>query len=469
MLVATEVFIRWEQSASPALMRRRKDEFVLPKSIDGDKSEAVRRHQHQQPRHLAPWPLDQTVYADEDEDATQPPRVFYFDRSMEQTNMPPLAAEPATRGVSTGPYEVDFSGDGQRPIEETSGECVPMKEWQTAFFPTCNNLHELDFMQQSQRHIGGSMNLFLTNGYWRNAWRVDYGCIKRNDTHIEECNEMVVLKTLKLEHDFDITQYERNRVDSMAMERLTSSEHVIDVFGACSHSVVTEFADGERVGTLADAKKRIPLERLKIARDIAAGLADVHSIDGEDEATLAHFDVNLANVVSVGGRLKLNDFNIGVLLQRNATDEKACGFPAMYPNPQWRSPEEANGSLRLNEKVDVFSLGHIFFRLICLNEPWHKLEEGYSKGDAIRKGFVNEQVKKGVLPTIPTEVLKTKDAEVKVIREAMLACYTYDPEMRPSARTIANFLDRGIAELEKHSFLRKPSKDHWGSFQLVKK
>ncbi len=97
---------------------------------------------------------------------------------------------------------------------------------------------------------------------------------------------------------------------------------------------MTEYADGQRVGTLADKSKRKPLARLKIARDIASGLADVHEIDGSEEATFVHFDINPANVVSIGGTLKLNDFNIGGLLKRNETSGKACGFPAKYPNPQ---------------------------------------------------------------------------------------------------------------------------------------
>ena len=90
------------------------------------------------------------------------------------------------------------------------------------------------------------------------------------------------------------------------MERLTSSPHVINVFGFCGHSVVTEFADGPRVGELADKAKRKPLARLKIASDIAHGLADVHGIDGEGNTTFVHFDVNMANVVSINGTLKLN-------------------------------------------------------------------------------------------------------------------------------------------------------------------
>lgn len=118
------------------------------------------------------------------------------------------------------------------------------------------------------------------------------------------------------------------------MERLTSSPHIINIFGSCGNAVVTEFADGQKVGYLADSKKKEPLARLKIARDIASGLADVHSIGGGEEATFVHNDVNMANVVSIGGRLKLNDFNIGVVLKRNTTSGKTCGFSPSFPNPQ---------------------------------------------------------------------------------------------------------------------------------------
>jgi serine/threonine protein kinase len=94
------------------------------------------------------------------------------------------------------------------------------------------------------------------------------------------------------------------------------------------------------VGSLADKSKKTPLARLKIARDIANGLADVHGIDGDAEgnSTFVHLDINPANVVSIGGTLKLNDFNIGIIRRWNVTSQKPCGFPAQYPNPQVSLP-----------------------------------------------------------------------------------------------------------------------------------
>lgn len=231
------------------------------------------------------------------------------------------------------------------------------------------------------------------------------------------------------------------------MERLTSSPHVINLFGFCGHSVMTEYADGSRVGTLADKAKKKPLARLQIARDIAMGLADVHGIDGDGNATFVHLDINPANVVSIGGTLKLNDFNIGILRRWNTTSNQACGFPAQYPNPQWRSPEEARNEQHLTEKVDVFSMGHIFFRLICGHEPWNKLEIGGRP----TKEEVDEKVKKGILPHIPEEISSTSNEEMQAIRDAMLACYTVDPKMRPSAREIASNLRSALDALERRT------------------
>ena len=169
--------------------------------------------------------------------------------------------------------------------------------------------------------IQENMDLFGINGFWRYAWKIDYSCP-------EGCQESMIFKTLKFEHNFEAKNYEHDRIDALAMEHLTSSQHVINIFSHCGNSVVTEYADGDRVGTLADTKKKIPLARLKIARDIASGLADVH------DANIVHLDVNLANIVSIGGKLKLNDFNIGVMQKRNVTSGKTCEFTSSFSNPQ---------------------------------------------------------------------------------------------------------------------------------------
>ena len=110
---------------------------------------------------------------------------------------------------------------------------------------------------------------------------------------------------------------------------------------------------------------------------------------------------------------------------------------------KWRSPEEARSENNLTEKVDVFSMGHIFFRLICGHEPWNKLEPGGKPS----KDVINEKVEQGKLPSIPEDVLKTEDPEVAAIRDAMLDCYQPDPKDRPSSREIAKKLEVALEKL----------------------
>lgn len=224
---------------------------------------------------------------------------------------------------------------------------------------------------------------------------------------------------------------------------MTFSPHVINIFGFCGRSVMSEFADGPRLGSLVDKSKKRPLKRLKIAHDIATGLSHVHFGLGDKNASFVHLDVNPANIVAVNNTLKVNDFNIGIMLKRNITSGAQCGFPAQFPNPQWRSPEEASGSSNLNEKVDVFSMGHIFFRMICGHEPWNKLEIG-GKPSSVT---LQEKVKSGILPRIPDQILNTSVPEEKVIRDAMLACYTVDPKERPSSKEVADFLGYELSKL----------------------
>jgi len=403
---------------------------------------------HSFPRVAMPPPLHKSEQKFETQDlalyskvTTNKRRVVALDPSMPLPHHRTLKLYPADFTDNTQLYPILDSEDERLKLMEIrepyeNEECVPMQEWQTTFHPSCNEMHELPLADLG---VDDDMDflLFGTKGYWRNAWRVDFQ---------EEANP-IVLKTLKFEHNFEDAHFEHDRIDAVAMERLTSSKHVINIFGFCGHSVMTEFADNPSIGKLVEKAKKKPLQLLRIARDISKGLAEIHGIDGDNNSTFVHLDINPANVVGVGGTLKLNDFNIGIIRQWNTTSDEPCGFPAQYPNPQWRSPEEAREQNDLTEKVDVFSMGHIFFRLICGAEPWNKLEPNGRPS----KEEIAEKVKNGVLPHIPESVMESEDPEVVAIREAMLKCYSFHPEDRPSARSISRSLDKILQKLKKET------------------
>jgi hypothetical protein len=67
-----------------------------------------------------------------------------------------------------------------------------MQDWQTTFHPSCNVVHELGLADIGDEN-GDDALLFGTNGYWRNAWKVD---LLGGRNHLKD-RDTIVLKTLK--------------------------------------------------------------------------------------------------------------------------------------------------------------------------------------------------------------------------------------------------------------------------------
>jgi hypothetical protein len=181
-------------------------------------------------------------------------RVVYMHESLAHQQAKPrkLAHYPADYTDSTQLYSVLDSGDERvrKSMEMrepyVQGECVPMQDWQTTFHPSCNHVHALSLDRMGRNEDpssissdGDGFELFGTKGFWRNAWKVvqvksNGGGSKNNSAGRNE--DVFVLKTLKIQHQFEDAHFEHNRIDAVAMERLTSSPHVINIFGFCGHS-----------------------------------------------------------------------------------------------------------------------------------------------------------------------------------------------------------------------------------------
>lgn len=82
-------------------------------------------------------------------------------------------------------------------------------------------------------------------------------------------------------------------------------------------------------------------KKLEIAAMISVGVANIHEIDGSNNATMAHFDINPMNVVvTKGGIPKINDFNVAEFIKWDMRKKARCGFRGRFTEPWWRSPEE---------------------------------------------------------------------------------------------------------------------------------
>jgi hypothetical protein len=265
------------------------------------------------------------------------------------------------------PDPFDFTDEAIKPFHE---QCTLMADWQSQFFPTCNMIHELPFIDSKDGQVGNGnatmqesqVTLINSKGSWRSVWKVSQQFREQESDPLN-----IVLKTLKLNRDFDYQSFQLQNIDSIAMERLTASPFIANEYGFCGESVLTEYAPTSGRDMIKN-KKLLTWERVQIAHDLAHALSDMHSIDypNATNPTLTHNDINVANTIQGDrGRIKFNDWNIGILLRLNGT--KPCGHPAQFYGPLWRSPEEIvafNTSTYISDvaKADVFGLGNVLFQ-----------------------------------------------------------------------------------------------------------
>lgn len=279
----------------------------------------------------------------------------------------------------------------------------------------------------------------------------------------------LLVRLFRMEHDMEEAFFENARVDAVAMERLTFSPYIVNMYGFCGLTVVTEYAPFE----LSEVALRLnSTERLNMARKVAQGVSDIHhSIRGDDHdsgasgvefdaaqgnlhrtrTSLVHNDLNLANlrVSQDGSRPVLNDFNIAVLLMKHNETGETCPFASRFPNPQWRSPEEQVYSQEetdlsppvVTEKIDVYALGNVLYRLVVGASPWKA--PGSQKLSAEEKMSVARRKRElGETPPIPPEVqlMADTDPAVRVMLEAMHQTYRFRPEDRPTAKEVVTLL-----------------------------
>lgn len=373
--------------------------------------------------------------------------------------------------------------------------CFRAAEWHSYSFPTCNNMHELDFLggvvppsthaverpSDSHEDVEGYDETdakdevyieYKFSGASRSSWLVHSACTDGSDcvapglnaTDEKSTGPQLILKTLNWDTAYDEVVYEHQRIDALVSERLTSSPRIIDIYGFCGGSAMNEFADGGSFGRMIrrmnETESMPPEELLVHARDAALGLADMHEIDGRGNiTTFVHHDYGAKNFLTVNGKLKISDFNDGQLLGWDRKRNRRCrGFfwdgkcGENRERTHRRSPEECMGDryrYSTSEKVEVYHLGSFLFYLLT-EGGWPYMFEVSSKG--VRHQPKSPKVKKmiasGVQPALPVEVQASNNTAVRALVQAMKWAYTYSPKKRPSARAVGEFLDKKVKMVE---------------------
>lgn len=378
---------------------------------------------------------------------TSHPRVVLFD-DLEGMNWSKLQSKSTIVSLNSRPIRFEsmsLSSVILQQRNQTETELLPFEQpfveqcepiHQPQVHPTCNQLHELTMDNDD-------IALLSTKGSWRTAWTI------QNDT--------AVLKILQWTREFDREAFEHHALDVMVSDVLTASPYVIDAYAFCGQSILQEWAPsgGRDFVKSYDIRNR---QRLKIARDLARGLADLQALQaiphesfkGSDGLTsfkvpsppplvFSHNDINIANTIYTSGRIKWNDFNIGVLLRSkigsNWTEE--CGAPVTFRADLWRSPEEVrNTSYVQLQYTDMYGFGNILYQVMTRHQPWtHKEPEG-----KLTVEQVAQRKREGRLPAIPEQYRNTTNKDLQTLVLATMSCYHPVPSKRLTAYELSHAL-----------------------------
>lgn len=100
----------------------------------------------------------------------------------------------------------------------------------------------------------------------------------------------------------------------------------------------------------------------------------------------------------------------------------------------YRSPEEY-AYKKETEKIDVYSMGNVFYLMLTGNEVFHD-----DSSTSIDEDGVKDKVMEGSRPEIPRAFLDDNNPAVNAIVQAIRMCWIHDAIERPTARDIEKIL-----------------------------
>mmetsp|Transcript_19160 Transcript_19160/g.43623 ORF Transcript_19160/g.43623 Transcript_19160/m.43623 type:complete len:192 (-) Transcript_19160:92-667(-) len=167
----------------------------------------------------------------------------------------------------------------------------------------------------------------------------------------------------------------------------------------------------------------------RIALQVAEGIRQMHQIDDPEFPTIAHTDITSGQFIMIDGVFKLNDFNRCRFMRWNTTSDSVCGYKVGRNPGGFRAPEEYRYDVQ-DEKVDIYSMGNIFYALLTKQWPF---EDHKSKD-------IEKMVISGKRPKVPRDIEESENPIDIAMLKAMRLCWIDPPSKRTSAAYIVNFL-----------------------------
>ncbi len=127
---------------------------------------------------------------------------------------------------------------------------------------------------------------------------------------------------------------------------------------------VMPYVQGESLRDRIARELQLPVEdAMEITRNVASALGYAHSHG------IVHRDIKPGNILLIGGHAIVADFGVARAISA-ATDEGLEHQGEVFGTPLYMSPEQLNGSSRLDGRSDLYSLGCVLYEMLAGVPPF---------------------------------------------------------------------------------------------------
>ncbi|MGA2091194.1 MAG: serine/threonine-protein kinase, partial [Endomicrobiales bacterium] len=180
-------------------------------------------------------------------------------------------------------------------------------------------------------------------------------------------NRLVAIKTLRFDCDIDEpslkTIKQRFFHEAESAGRL-NHPNIIKIFDAGEDHelsyIAMELLEGEDLKKYTDKNNLLPIKTVK---EYIMSIAD--ALDYAHKLGVVHRDIKPANIMLLkDGSLRITDFGIAHITTTSKTQTGT-----VLGTPNYMSPEQLSGK-KVDGRSDLFSLGAMFFELLCGTKPF---------------------------------------------------------------------------------------------------